>query len=188
VFLVAAPFRELRGWRLTWRPAIQLPAPRHLHIADLMLWMVPFGCLLAVVRLLTSHGPEIGPYPGRFVLRLAGVTLIAAVTMLNDFVPPLHRVSLISRFLPLLVLVGLTIVEIYWARDLIRLMRLGAAPLPPASAAGFDWGQMGGMSYYVAVTFVVLLNSVLLRMLGYRLIGPDVEASVVLNPAPQAAV
>ena len=186
VFLVAAPFRELRGWRLTRRPAALLPVPRHLHIADLMLWMVPFGCLLAVVRLLASHGPELGPYPGRFVLRLIGVTVIAAVTMLNHFAPPMNRVSIISRFLPVLVLVGLLVAEIYWARDLMRLQRLGAAPLPPGPAAGFECGPIGiMMSYYAAITFVILLNSIVMRRLGCRLIGPRDKATSGLNPPAQ---
>jgi hypothetical protein len=189
VVLIAWPLRELRAWRLTWEPESARPAARrHLHIADILLWMVPFGGLLAMVRFLAAHGLEFGPYAGRFVLLFAGVTVIAAASGLCGFLHPLQRLTRRLNYLSLFVVIGLGIMEFYMMTTQLRVRPPGTPFLPTGSPGTFGWGPTGMTTSYAVIMGLGRVNSQILRKLGCKLIGPSEEWVLGLKPPqPPAA-
>jgi len=187
VVLVAAPLRELRGWRLTWQSIGARPARRKLHIADILLWMVPFGALLAAVRFLTFHSSEFGLYPGLFVYRLSGVSLLAIASGIRGFLHPLQRLPQKLHLFTAFVFIGLIIVELLWQINLVRVRPPGLPLTPTGTPATFDWDAMGGVTSYILVKLVADLNSGCLRRLGCELIGPKVEWIYAVKPPSTSA-
>jgi hypothetical protein len=51
---VVLPLRRLRQWRLTWQTGFEAAATPQFQIGDILVWMIPIGAVLGLMRFLAS--------------------------------------------------------------------------------------------------------------------------------------
>jgi hypothetical protein len=170
MFAALLPLRRLGQWRLTRQPLAEHPSPRQFSAAHVLLWLAPIGGALAITRLLVSFGmEEIGLNPVLLILNHLGIASLAVAAILTAFATRNRRRALaLLMIFTLLIASGFAIAERYRLLDLMRSLPTRV----PSMIARLYWGPLEVLFSYFAAMLVALLNYLVLRALGWRLIRP----------------
>jgi hypothetical protein len=171
--IAVLPLRRLREWRLTSEAAADeaaVPRLGQVNIADYLLWMIPFGGLMAVTRFVISIEDNFASQLGGLFFYLAGLlaTVLAAMLTVFSARPRGWRKWLLLAAFALIVAVLLATPDIY--RNFQRTRAYVGGPialtviLKNACREGFR-----GVLSITGTALCATLNSLLLRRLGFRL-------------------
>lgn len=183
VFAALLPLRRLGQLRLTREPLAEQPALPQFSAADVFVWLVPIGGVLAVVRLLLSFGKEeIGPNPQFLVLDPLRIAPLVAAAALAAFASRRRIAWLVLVGLTLLVAGGSAIAEYYRLTKFMPSMATMPASFLTLHKARMFWQPLEVLFSYFAAMLVGLLSCLALRALGWRLQGPAGKAHLDHGP------
>jgi len=172
------PLRLIRNWRWTARLTALAPATWQFRLADVMLWMLPIGGFLWTMRLLDSFWVDERPQmyllwflrydalPALCYVAITMTGLLAANATRRGWL----RLLILSLSLTLLISSTFAIREAYRLAPHIQFYK--SQPLPPQIYESFYWLPLATFVAYLPPLLVGLINGVVMRRLGYRLVRP----------------
>jgi hypothetical protein len=167
------PLRRLRDWRFTGEPVVDESAPPRLgqvNIADYLLWMIPFGGLMAVIRFILSVQDNFASQLSQIFFYVAALLATVVAAMLTVFSSRLRGWRKWLLLAALVVLVGLALAapEIYGNLRQRNAFAGGPAALLVILTVASRVGSRG-LCLIAGAAAGATLNSLLLRRLGFRL-------------------
>jgi hypothetical protein len=167
------PLRRLRDWRFTCEPVVDESAPPRLgqvNIADYLLWMIPFGGLLAVIRFIMSVQDNFARQLSQIFFYVAALLATVLAAMLTVFSSRLHGWRKWLLLAALVLLVGLVLAMPETYRNFQQIRALGGGPVTLIDVL-LNACRVGsrGVLMIIGAPLCATLNSLLLRRLGFRL-------------------
>jgi len=173
--------RRTRSWRLTWQQIGNVHATRQFQIGDALLWMIVVSGSLAALRFLVSIDNDfpaqlldISMYTVKTMMVVTGTMIVAFSTRRK------------IRGLVLITLVVLVIGALFAVPDAyenVQRMRGGTPPTPfYRYVAAWANQTKKHEAFVIAAALGGLVNCLVLRALGCRLVRPSVAGDL-----PQSA-
>jgi hypothetical protein len=176
--VILLPVRRVANWRLTFQPTAAEFVARQFRVAELMLWMIPIGGFLAIVRLYLLVGRQLGSDPTQFWMphvEILALAPLAFTVVVSALATRKHRQAAV-----LLACLTLLIASAFAAFEYFRLAKLmtqvSPSPLPArwiaAQNSRMFWQPLEYLITYITTMLVGLVNCLALRALGWRLSRP----------------
>jgi len=170
--VLVLPLRRMRQWRLTWQNGIESTLAPQFQISDILLWMVPIGGFLAVMRFMGSLVDDGLSSLLDSLLPLAELAALTWCAMLAAFATR-HRIAATFAVLLLALLLGVACAAPDVYADARRAQSVVRGPIAWQVYISNALPVLARhLLLALACAWSVWVNCALLRLLGCNFVRP----------------